>query len=312
MDLSNSTLPAQWSSRQPMRIARSHFAAAVCRGKIYVFGGGGAGFQSLNRVEIYDPDRDAWTDGREMPTTRSGVAAVTLNDRIYVMGGGFREADGTFRFLTTVEIYDPSMDCWERGPDLLMRHDAPSATLLEGRIYLLGGHHPDAKGGPLSDPAFSFSERFDASSGHWEQIPPMPTPRFSLVALSWEGRLLALGGGAFTGKAFTNFDRVEAYDPGTGLWSHFLPLTLPWTAAGPAACVFRTQIFLFGGNNGEAIQRRAARYDPVEGKWSEIAPMPEARVTAAALPVGDAVYLIGGRDATGKAPVDSVFSLRIP
>ena len=312
MNLPKTLQSGRWRAGQPMAVARSHFASAVCRGKIYIFGGGGAGFQSLNRVEIYDPERDTWTAGREMPTTRSGVVAVTLNDRIYVMGGGVREPGGSFRFLTTVEIYDPSMDRWEKGPDLLMRHDAPAAALLDERIYLVGGHHPDATGGPLTDPAFAFAERLDPRSGRWEQIPPMPTPRFSLAALAWDGRLLALGGGAFTGTAFANFDRVEAYDPSNGAWSPAPAISLPWPAAGPAACVFQTRLLLLGGNNGEAIQRRAASYDPREEKWSDIPPMPEARVTAAALPVGDAVYVIGGRDATGKQPVGSVFALSTP
>jgi N-acetylneuraminic acid mutarotase len=294
-----------------MRTARSHFASAICQGRIYIFGGGGEGFKSLNSVEIYDPVKSLWTEGREMPTTRSGVVAVTLNNRIYVMGGGFKQPDGSFRFLTTVEIYDPAKDDWEKGPDLLMRHDAPSATVLKGHVYLIGGHHPEAKGGPLTDPAFSYAEQFIPRSGRWTEIPPMPTPRFSLVVLPWEGRLIALGGGAFTGNGFTNYDRVEAYTPAKKSWSEQPHLTLPWPAAGPGACVLNGRLHLFGGNNGEAIQRRAACYDPMEGKWIELSPMPEARVVMAALPIHDNIYIIGGRDATGKVPVDSMFVLSL-
>jgi len=297
----------RWSTKRPMRIARSHFGSAVFQGRIYVFGGGGEGFRSLNQVEIYDPPADQWTEGREMPTTRSGAVAVTLNGRIYVMGGGFREADGTFRFLRTVEIYDPLENLWESGPDLLQSHDAPAATLLDGRIFLLGGHHPEAKGGPLSDPAFPVCEQFNERSGRWQEIPPMPTPRFSLVALSWGGKVLAMGGGAFTGREFTNHDRVEEYDPDKRSWSDSR-LTLPWRAAGPGAALFGGGILLCGGNNGKAIQRRAALYDPIDERWTELAVMPEARAVMAALSIGETLYIVGGRDATGKAPVNTVFA----
>lgn len=306
-----SPIHAEWSTHSPMQRVRSHFAAAVCQGKIYVFGGGGEGFQSLNQVEIYDPKKDQWSEGREMPTSRSGTVAAAMNNRIYVMGGGYRESDGSFRFLTTVEIYDPSRDSWEKGPDLLMRHDAPAATVYKGTIYLFGGHHPEATGGPLTDPAFTFAEQFLSRSEHWTVLPPLPTPRFSLAALPWEGRILALGGGAFTGTEFTNFDRVESYDPRRKMWTDLPHLSLPWPAAGPGACVLHERIYLFGGNNGEAIQSRAACYDPMDGKWIELPPMPEPRVVMAALPVRDRIYIIGGRDGSAKVPVSSVFSLWI-
>lgn len=55
-------------------------------GKLYLFGGGGPEFKSLQTVEIYDPKTDRWTFGPEMPTLRSGVVAVKLNDQAYVMG----------------------------------------------------------------------------------------------------------------------------------------------------------------------------------------------------------------------------------
>jgi N-acetylneuraminic acid mutarotase len=294
-----------------MKVARSHFASAVFQGKIYLFGGGGEGFQSLNRVEIYDPVSDRWSDGREMPTVRSGVVAVSLNDRIYVMGGGFKQPDGSFRFLTTVEIYRPAEDSWENGPDLLMRHDAPAAAVLNEEIYVIGGHHPEAKGGPLTDPAFSYSEKLNPSSERWVEIPPMPTPRFSPAALSWQARLLVLGGGAFTGKGFTNYDRVEGYDPSRQSWSEERALKLPWPTAGPGACLLNRRIFVFGGNNGEAIQSRGSYYDPAEGRWLDLPPMPEARVVMAALPLGDTIYIVGGRDATGKAPTNTVFALNL-
>lgn len=301
----------KWYQRRLMRVARSHFASVAFQRKIYVFGGGGEGFKSLNSVEIYDTETDIWSEGREMPTTRSGLVGVLLNDRIYVMGGGFKQQDGTFRFLTTVEIYDPAKNMWEKGPDLLVRHDAPAATILNDQIYLFGGHLPDAKGGPLADPAFTYAERFTPQLGYWEEISPLPTPRFSPAGLSWNGKIWAIGGGAFTGKDFTNYDRIEIFDPTKGSWSEQPPLKLPWPSAGPGACVLSGRIYIFGGNNGEAIQRRVACYDPDAKQWLELPPLPEARVVMAAIPIDNSIYIIGGRDATGKAPVNTVFALTV-
>jgi N-acetylneuraminic acid mutarotase len=112
-----------WQIRSPLTIARSHPATAVYENKIYVFGGGGPAFKSLNAVEVYDPVRDKWSIEREMPTLRSGAMAVTLGNRIFVIGGGFKKPDGKFRFLPTTEIYNPRTGTWERGPDMLRPHD---------------------------------------------------------------------------------------------------------------------------------------------------------------------------------------------
>ena len=298
-----------WSFRQPLSVARSHFGVVNYGARVYAFGGGGPNFEPLDSVEIYDPQSDCWNRGTPMPTRRSGITAVTVNNQIYVMGGGFKKADGSFEFLRTVEVYDPERDRWEVGPDLIKRHDAPSATLHQGRIYLFGGHHPEAQGGPLTDPAFAFSEVLDLDAKAWESILPMPTPRFSLTTISFGDRILAMGGGAFTGQFFTNFDRVEAYDPIKNGWEEDSQLRLPWPAAGVGACLFRRDLFIFGGNDGDKIQDRGAYFDTEEKKWIDIPPMPFSRVIVGVVVLGDDILIMGGRGPDGKQPVNSVMAL---
>ena len=69
--------PGTWQVKTPLGIARSHPATAVYQDKIYVFGGGGPAFKSLNTVEVYDPQGDKWTPRREMPSLRSGAILST-------------------------------------------------------------------------------------------------------------------------------------------------------------------------------------------------------------------------------------------
>lgn len=301
--------PGVWSVGAPMSTARSHAAAAAWGSALYVFGGGGPGFVALTAAERYDPAADRWTPIAPMPTARSGIVAVTFQQRIYVMGGGFKKPDGTFQFLTTVEIYDPEKDSWTRGPDLLRRHDAPAAAVLGGRIYLMGGHLPDTPGGPLTDPAFGFTELFDVINGRWLELSPMPTPRFSLAAVPWEGTVLAMGGGAFTDGAFRNFDVVEAYHPTRGAWETSDVGPLPWPAAGVSSVVRDGAIWIFGGNDGTAIQAKGARFTRETG-WLRLPPMPEPRAAAAAAALDGTIYLVGGRAADGKTPTAGLMRYR--
>ena len=201
-----------------METERSHCGASSVNGKLFVFGGGGLNFKSLQTVEIYNSQEDRWEFSTPMPTLRSGLVSVALNQKIYLMGGGFKNPDGTFNFMTVVEIFDPGRHTWQKGPSLRMKHDAPSATLYRDTIYLFGGHHPDATGGPLTDPAFAFSEKLDPTLQEWEEIPQLPTPRFSLGTIVAEKKIWAIGGGAFKENRFQNFDLIEIFDPEKGTW----------------------------------------------------------------------------------------------
>lgn len=298
-----------WQTLAPLKTVRSHCGAVALEGKIYVFGGGGPEFKSLQTVEVYNPKEDRWTEGPEMPTLRSGVVAVSLNGRAYVMGGGFRRPDGRFNFLTTVELFDPGTGRWSSGPDLLQRHDAPAATVSDGAIYLFGGHHPEASGGPMTDPAFSFSERFDPEEGRWIEIAPLPTPRFSLSVVPVGGTIWAMGGAAYRDGHFHNYDLIEIYDPVENRWMSDPSLRLPWRAAGVGGSLVKERLYLFGGHSGDRVQDRAAFYDPSEGRWRSLPAMPDARVAMATVYLDGRIYLIGGRGSDGRTPTDRLTAL---
>jgi N-acetylneuraminic acid mutarotase len=275
---------------------------------VYVFGGGGADFKSLSSVEAYDPAADRWEPCAPMPAPRSGIAAAALSGRIYVMGGGFRRPDGSFDFKSVVEAYDPQGDRWEAAAPLLHRHDAPAALALDGEVLLFGGHHPDASGGPLTDPAFDVCEALAPGGTAWREIAPLPTPRFSLACVAMPDGVWAMGGGAFREGAFRNLDVIEVYDPLGGVWGR-APTRLPWPGAGLYAAAHGGAVYVAGGNDGDRISDRVARYDLAANAWAEMPPLPEGRVMGALVSTGDALRLIGGRGPDGKAPTASTFRL---
>lgn len=284
-----------WHSVSPLRSPRSHPAVAAYDGKIYSFGGGGPAFKSLNLAEVYDPETDQWSSLCPMATMRSGALAVTSGDAVTVMGGGFRKPDGRFRFLRTVETYFPKEDRWETGPDLLAPHDYPACALVDGKVYIIGGHHPDAtEGGPQTDPAFAFTERWDFTSDKWEEIPPMPTPRFAASAVSVQNQLWVLGGVAATTQGFHEYDLIEVYDLQREEW-HRAAMTLPWPSAGQGVSCVDGKLYTMGGfREGVGIGTHGAVYDPTQKSWSNLCPMPEARAAMGVAVIDQMIYLIGG------------------
>ena len=98
----------RWIQKADMPTARSGFAAAVVKDRIYCMGG--MNYVDDNRnilstVEEYDPALDKWTKKADMPAARSYLSASAVNSRIYCIGG--RNDNGA---LSTVEEYDPALD----------------------------------------------------------------------------------------------------------------------------------------------------------------------------------------------------------
>lgn len=301
-----------WRTLSSMDRARSHVPVATVGGKLYLFGGGGPQFASLNASVVYDPAHSTWTQLRDMPTKRSGSIACVVDNKIYIIGGGFKQPDGMFRFLRTVEIYDPETDQWESGPDMLQPHDYPGGVSMGEYIYILGGHHPDAtRSGPKTDPGFAFCERLNLKTGTWEEIAPLPTPRFALTAAVYNGALIAMGGVAFTPEGFDNFDLIERFDPRTNTWTLAQDVALPWTAAGQATIVVHDRLYCFGGYSGDGIHSRAAWLDQESGRWQRLPDMPAPRAATGIGAVGSTVYLFGGWADDGRTPMETVFAIDV-
>ncbi len=247
-----------------------------------------------------------------MPTARSGTIGCNIAGKFYIIGGGFKQPNGMFKFLQTVEIYDPATDSWTTGPDMLMPHDYPGGLVFDKYIYILGGHHPDATtSGPKTDPGFEFCERLNLETLQWEQIANLPTPRFALNAVNYQGRLLTMGGVAFTPEGFNNFTLIEEYLPDSNTWRTLNDLALPWTAAGQGNCVTHDSLFIFGGYSGDGIHARAAYINDHYSQWQALPNIPQPRAAMGVAVMNNVIYLLGGWADDGRSPTDSLYALNL-
>lgn len=297
----------EWTALPSLNESRSHPAVAACEQRIHVIGGGAENFRSLDGHEVFDTGSNTWETARPMPTKRSGTACFNVDGRLFVVGGGFKKPDGNFQFLPTVEIYDPQTDSWEQGPDMHQPHDYPAAVYLNNALYILGGHHPEAcLGGPKTDPGFDFCERLNLSSGNWETLPPLLTPRFAATAWTEGNTIFASGGVAFRAGDFSNFDFVETWQDGDDSWARPEEPKLPWPAAGHGIARADNHTFFFGGYSTDDIHNRAACYDPAGKQWQRLPDMPVPRAAMGVAVIDRAIYLLGGWADDGRTPIDSV------
>ena len=100
----------QWEKRGDMLDPRNLFAPVVVRDSIYLIGGliwKGVGFapEHLASVNVYNPQKDAWSDIPSLPIPFSPQGAAVVNGKIYVFGGTGDIGKG-WELFPDVVVYD--------------------------------------------------------------------------------------------------------------------------------------------------------------------------------------------------------------
>lgn len=154
-----------------------------------------------------------------------------------------------------------------------------------------------AKGVTETESSFlSLVDNLSQSAG-WRQHTSMPTPRSEMPAAEWAGLIYVPGG---YGGGFVTEATFEVYDPVSDAWASLTPM--PEGRHHLMATAHQGKIYAFGG--GRSLQDRrptntAWVYDPAANAWDELASMPERRIAGVAVSLGDYIYIVGGRGATG-------------
>lgn len=221
-----------WSSNLAVRpYPGSHHAAEVIGHKLYLFGGLDAG---ENKVQIYDPQTDAWTLGADVPWDCGSGASALLDGKVYLAGG----ISGSST-VTSNAVYDPVSNAWTLlSPMPTGRNHAASGT--DGKkFYIFGGRGPGSGDGNVVAEGFDDVWVFDPASNAWtgsstpgSSIPPLPQKRGGMgKAVFFEGEFYVMGGETTdegTGQVGNNvYDRVDVYHPTSHTWRLAAPLLTP-------------------------------------------------------------------------------------
>jgi N-acetylneuraminic acid mutarotase len=214
VEMFNSTSKSWNQDISPLPIPLHHTVANTYQDKIYVVGGYTGDWIPSNKLFIYDPVANDWTEGNPMLTPRGSPNANFVNATLYVIGG---DLDGNP--VSAVEKYDVVTGEWTTSlaPMPTPRHHAASAV-VDGNIYVMGGR--------LSGEMINVDliEKYDPILDKWTvNLEPMPSKRSGVVATSLNGFIYAIGGEQIQGT----MDAVERYDPINNKWTKELPMPTP-------------------------------------------------------------------------------------
>jgi N-acetylneuraminic acid mutarotase len=209
-------------------------AGGAIDGKFYMAGGLDDRDIPLNRLDIYDPASDKWSQGRSMPLPSAVAAGAVWDGKLYVLGAA---ADsGTVTNL--VEIYDPRTDQWAFGPALPTPRQGAGSAVTDRTLYLVGGYAGDAV---TSHPVAEFDAL--GTDGTWTNLAPLPNPViYPFVAANDGVVYVAGGGGVHDDEAAT----LQAYSTKTGQWRMLKAMPAP-RQHGCGAQWFNGELYVFGG-----------------------------------------------------------------
>ena len=230
----------------------------------------------------------SWKRLADAPSQRTEVTAAAGRDGRIVVVGGYRADGGT---LSTVEIYDPATDRWERGPDLPLPVNHAMAAAVDGTVHVFGGY---LDGNVASGAAFRLE------SAGWHAIADLPEARAAGTAVAIAGKVYVAGGiGPGAGLA----TRMLVYTTATDSWS---------TVDGPptrrehlGGAGYGTVVYTVGGRTGAGNLAALESYDTATGAWRKLPDLPTPRGgLSAAMSCAGLLVAVGGEAAATFAEAE--------
>jgi N-acetylneuraminic acid mutarotase len=232
-----------WTKKADMPIMHVWSATSAVDGKIYAIGGVGGVAMGLAEptimmLEEYDPATDRWVRKADMPTARAMLSACAVNGKIYAIGGHFWDSAWQGTTLSAVEEYDPATDTWTKKADMPMPTYGHAATVVNGKIYVMGGTWGEGADTTQVNRVTILSTimKYDPATDTWTKEGDMRVPRTAMSASVVDGRIYVIGGQEVDVRGIST---VEAYQPepypADGAESVDLNVELSWTAGLGAA-----------------------------------------------------------------------------
>jgi N-acetylneuraminic acid mutarotase len=191
------------------------------------------------------------------------------------------------------QVVDVSLDIsiWIKKKDMPTARYDPSASVIGGSIYVIGGQTLD------NTPAISTVEMYNPLTDSWTTKAPMPTARFVHCAATVNGILYVFGGDDGYNNVVLH---TEAYDPVTDTWIGKTDIP---TGRGALKCaVVNGKIYVMGGAVGPPWTglNVVEEYDPASDTWTTKADMQIGRWGFAVSVVNRIIYAIGGQSTGGS------------
>ncbi|MEL6253887.1 MAG: kelch repeat-containing protein [Bacteroidota bacterium] len=208
-----------WTNGQAPPIELHHFQPIAYQGKIYGIGAMTGGYPTetaIPNIIIYDPLADQWSTGPEIPSARrrGGAGLVLHNNKFYLVCGIIN--GHTSGHVNWMDVYDPATDSWQVLADAPRARDHFQASLVDDKIYALGGRRSTASGNVFAN-TIAEVDVYDIATDTWTPLNQnLPTLRAGSYNAVMDKEILVLGGES--PDQTPAHSEVQALDTRTGSW----------------------------------------------------------------------------------------------
>ncbi len=232
----------------------------------------------------------------EPPAPRAQVegSAIAIGPVIYTTNG--ERPDN----LRTVLAYDTRDRTWREPTRSPVGLNHSQAAAYRGDLYLAGGYLE-------GEEATNELWRYDPRANRWTELPPMHLARGAAGAAVVGDKLYVAGGAPQTFNVTVTgspYGALEIYDFRSRTWQDGPDMPVPRHHT--VAVGLGGKLYVAGGraglldlNNSKPPSDEFDRYDPAEGSWERLPPLPLgvgfAGITAAA----GKVVVVGGENQAG-------------
>ena len=276
----------------------------------------GAGLQASETPLVSDTQGNSirfstlqWTRKTDMPTARSSFSTSVVDGKIFVIGGEIQPEMDEYGdvSLSTVEMYDPETDTWERKADMPTVRSSVSVSVVDGKIYVIGGSEVKKvqipRGFKYEYKELPTVEMYDPATDTWIQKADMPTPKKTMTCVVG-GKIYAIGGWLTTNEQ-SQLETVEVYDPATDTWAKAQSMNHARCSA--AMSVVNGEIYAIGGIGWPPNRDQSYLYlssvevfNPKTNRWQERTEMPASKAWHTASVIDGKIYVIGGYFQEGR------------
>ena len=194
----------------------------------------------------------SYSSGPNLNTKRHLHQSQRLNDGRIIVFGGY---DGYLfdpTYYKSTEIYDPSLNKWSSGPDMITeRYNHKSVLMSDGRVMTIGGSYLNYD-----------AEIFNGETNSWSTIngPSIIFNNIDFVCLK-DGRILAVGIGIDE-----NF-HAEIYMPSLNKWINGNALNKQHGAGYSLTLLSSGKVIIIGGSTS---QKSIEIFNPLTNSWEEL------------------------------------------
>ena len=205
---------------------------------------------------------------------RYRARSIASGDSLYFIGG---QTDPT-NYSVKVDIYNTKTKEWTNGADVPKAIYEPSLAAYKNKIYVFGGLNGS---GEKHDSLYIY----DTVTNSWSQGADYPITNNGMHCAVVDAKIYAIGGS-------DDSDGVYIYDIASNTWSQGADAPSPKVYLAAATAVGK-KIYLAGGYSNATTQTNSLIiYDTVTDTWVQGANLPSNVVSAAAVALGDEIYVI--------------------